>query len=246
MNLTYTRIELKRALRNPRFLIFSFAFPVFLFLIQSNVFVSGSDPDAAKAVAVIMVNMLAFGVFFAAVSNGARLAIERAAGWQRQLRLTPLTGRGYMLGKGVTGLLLGVPVLVAVPVIAVLVNGVSLDAAQWTRIILATWLGAIPFVLLGMLIGQLARPDTLQPLNMGISLVMGFLGGMWIPVDAMPSWMQGVAPVLPSYWLTQLGRGAVTGDLSQSLGLTAAVLGAWAIVLGALVIWRYRKDSARA
>lgn len=246
MNLTYTRIELKRAMRNPRFLIFSFAFPVFLFLIQSNVFVTDADPEAAKAIAVIMVNMLAFGVFFAAIANGARLATERAAGWQRQLRLTPLTGRGYMLGKGVTGLLLGVPVLVAVPVIAVLVNGVSLDAAQWTRILIGTWLGAIPFVLLGMLIGQLARPDTLQPLNMGISLVMGFLGGMWIPVDAMPSWMQGVAPVLPSYWLTQLGRGAVTGDLSRSLGLTAAVLGAWAIVLGALVIWRYRKDSARA
>lgn len=246
MNLTYTRIELKRSLRNPRFMIFAFAFPVFLFLIQTNVFVTDQDPDAATATAIIMVNMLAFGVFFAATSNGGRLATERAAGWQRQLRLTPLTGRGYMLGKSLTGLLLGVPVLVAVPVIAALANGVSLDAAQWARILLGTWLGAIPFVLLGLLVGQLARPDTLQPLNMGITLVMGFLGGMWIPVDAMPSWMQQLAPVLPSYWLTQLGRGAVTGDLSRSLGLTALVLAAWTIVLGTLVVWRYRKDSARA
>ncbi|MCD0447261.1 ABC transporter permease [Glycomyces sp. A-F 0318] len=246
MNLTYTRIELKRSLRNPRFMIFAFAFPVFLFLIQTNVFVTDKDPDAATATAIIMVNMLAFGVFFAATSNGGRLATERAAGWQRQLRLTPLTGRGYMLGKSLTGLLLGVPVLVAVPVIAALANGVSLDAAQWARILLGTWLGAIPFVLLGLLVGQLARPDTLQPLNMGITLVMGFLGGMWIPVDAMPSWMQQLAPVLPSYWLTQLGRGAVTGDLSRSLGLTALVLAAWTIVLGTLVVWRYRKDSARA
>jgi ABC-2 type transport system permease protein len=246
MNLTYTRLELKRAFRNPRFLIFAFAFPVFLFLIQSNVFIADDDPDKAAGIGILMVNMLAFGVFFAALSNGGRLATERAAGWQRQLRLTPLTGRGYLLGKGLTGLLLGLPVLIAVPAIAVLADGVSLDAAQWTRIIAGTWLGAIPFVLLGLLIGQLARPDTLQPLNMGISIIMGFLGGMWIPVDAMPDWLQHLAPILPSYWLTQLGRGAVTGDLSQRLGLTVAVLAAWAIVLGTLVTWRYRKDSARA
>jgi len=246
MNLTYARIELKRAFRNPRFMIFAFAFPVFLFLIQSNVFIMDDDPGKATATAVIMVNMLAFGVFFAAMSNGGRLATERAAGWQRQLRLTPLTGRGYMLGKGLTGLLLCVPVLIAVPIIAVLANDVSLDAAQWTRILAGTLLGGIPFILLGLLIGQLARPDTLQPLNMGLTLVMGFLGGMWIPVDAMPTWMQNIAPILPSYWLTQMGRGAVTGDLSRSLGLTAAVLAAWVIVLGGLVIWRYRKDSARA
>jgi ABC-2 type transport system permease protein len=192
------------------------------------------------------VNMLAFGVFFAATSNGGRLAVERASGWQRQLRLTPLTGRGYMFGKGLTGVLLGVPVLVIVPLIAVLADGVSLDAAGWTRVLLGTLLGAIPFVLMGLLIGQLARPESLQPLTMGISLVMGFLGGLWIPVDAMPTWMQNVAPILPTYWLTQVGRGAVTGDLTRGLGLTALVLAAWSIVFGTLVIWRYRKDSARA
>ena len=80
---------------------------------------------------------------------------------------------------------------------------------------------------------------------MGITLLMGFLGGMWIPIDAMPEWMRGIAPVMPSYWLTQVGRGAVTGDLSVGLGLAAAVLAAWTLILGALVIWRYRKDSAR-
>jgi ABC-2 type transport system permease protein len=245
MNTAYVRLELKRSFRNPRFLIFALAFPIFLFLIQTNVFIPAQEPAKATATAVVMVNMLAFGVFFAATSNGGRLAVERAAGWQRQLRLTPLTGRGYMVAKGLNGLILGLPALAAVPVLAVLANGVDLDAGQWTRILLGTWLGAIPFVLLGLLIGQLARPDTLQPLNMGVTLVMGFLGGMWIPIDTMPGWMQDLAPVLPSYWLTQLGRGAVTGDLSRGLGPTAAVLAAWAVVLGALVVWRYRKDSAR-
>ncbi|PRY54948.1 ABC transporter permease [Glycomyces artemisiae] len=246
MNPTYTRLEIVRMLRNPRFLIFAFFFPVLLFLLQANVFVTGSGPEKASAVAVIMVNMIAFGAVFAAMNNGARLAVERAAGWQRQLRLTPLSGRGYMFGKGLTGMLLALPVVVAIPLLAVIAEGVRLDGGEWTRIILGIWVGAVPFVLLGLLIGQLVTPDTLQPVNMGVSLAMGFLGGLWIPVDAMPGWLQTVSPFLPSYWLTQIGRGAVTTDLTRSLGLSVAVLAAWAIVLGALVVWRYRKDSARA
>jgi ABC-2 type transport system permease protein len=43
----------------------------------------------------------------------------------------------------------------------------------------------------------------------------------------------------------QLARPAVTTDLVVSLPQAAGVLAAWTVVLGALVIRRYRKDSAR-
>lgn len=244
MSITYLRLEVLRMFRNPRFAIFSIAFPALLFLLQASLFATGEDADVI--VKILMVNLMAFGVFFAAMSNGARLAVERAAGWQRQLRLTPLSGRAYLAGKGLSGLLLALPALLLVPAVALVAKGVELDAGSWTRILVGIWLGSIPFLLLGLLVGQLSRPETLQPVNMSISLVMGFLGGLWIPIDGMPDWLREIAPVLPSYWLTQLGRGAVTSDLTESLPVTLAVLAAWTVGLGALVIWRYRKDSARA
>jgi ABC-2 type transport system permease protein len=245
MNATYLLTEIRRNFRAPRFLIFVVAFPVLMFLLQANVFTKASDPDHTQIAAVIMVNMMTFGVFAAATNSGARLALERAVGWQRQLRLTPLTGTGYLAGKGISGMLVGLPALILVPLLGVLAEGVHVDASGWVRIFAGIWLGTIPLVLLGLLLGQFGTPDSMQPINMLVTLGMGFLGGLWIPIETMPGWMHDVAQIMPTYWVLQVARPAVTSDMVVSLPTAAGVLGAWTVVLGALVIRRYRKDSAR-
>ncbi|WP_372666739.1 ABC transporter permease [Amycolatopsis kentuckyensis] len=242
---TYLLTEIRRNFRQPRFLIFVVAFPVLMFLLQANVFTKADAPDHAQIAAVIMINMMTFGTFAAANTSGGRLALERALGWQRQLRLTPLTGTGYLAGKGLSGMLVGLPALILVPLLAVTVEGVHLDAAGWVRIFAGVWLGTIPLVLLGLLLGQFGTPDSMQPVTMIVTLGMGFLGGLWIPIESMPGWMHDVAQLMPTYWVLQVARPAVTSDMVVSLPTAAGVLGAWAVVLGALVIRRYRKDSAR-
>ena len=76
-------------------------------------------------------------------------------------------------------------------------------------------------------------------------MVMSLLGGIFIPIDSMPEWLTHVSRVLPSYWLGQVGRGAVTTDLSVNLGQAVLVLAGWTAVLGIVVVRRYRRDSAR-
>ena len=241
----YLLTEIRRNFRAPRFLIFVIAFPVMMFLLQSNVFIKADAPDHAAIVAILMVNMMTFGTFAAAMTSGARLAIERSVGWQRQLRLTPLTGAGYLGGKGLSGMLVGLPALLLVPIVGVLVEGVHLDAAGWMRIIVGIWLGTIPLVLLGLLLGQFGTPESMQPINMLVMMGMGLLGGLWIPIDGMPGWLHNVAEIMPTYWVLQLVRPVVTSDQLVSLPTAMGVLAAWTAVLGALVIRRYRKDSAR-
>jgi len=241
----YLLTEIRRNFRAPRFLIFVIAFPVMMFLLQSNVFTKADAPDHAAIVAVVMVNMMTFGTFAAAMTSGARLALERAAGWQRQLRLTPLTGAGYLGGKALSGMLVGLPALLIVPIVGIVVEGVHLDAAGWMRIVAGIWLGTIPLVLLGLLLGQFGTPESMQPINMLVMMGMGLLGGLWIPIEGMPGWMHNVAEVMPTYWVLQLVRPVVTNDLLVSMPTAIGVLAAWTAVLGALVIRRYRKDSAR-
>ncbi|MEU4249400.1 ABC transporter permease [Amycolatopsis sp. NPDC026612] len=245
MNATYLFTEIRRNFRAPRFLVFVIAFPVLMFLLQASVFVKASDPQHAEFAAIVMINMMTFGAFAAANTSGGRLALERALGWQRQLRLTPLTGFGYLGGKALSGMLVGLPALILVPLLAVTVEGVHLDAAGWVRIFLGVFLGTLPLVLLGLLIGQFGTPDSMQPISMIVTLGMGFLGGLWIPIETMPGWMHDVAQIMPTYWVLQVARPAVTSDMVVSLPTAAGVLGAWTVVLGALVIRRYRKDSAR-
>ncbi|MCU1684305.1 MAG: transporter [Amycolatopsis sp.] len=245
MSVTYLRTEIRRTFRNTRFVLFAIAFPVLMFLLQANLFLSGVTPaEKASAVGVVMVNMMVFGTLAASMSTGARLSVERSVGWQRQLRLTPLSGPGYLGGKGVSGMLVGLPALILVPLIAGVAEGVHLDAIGWVKIIAGIWIGSVPLVLIGLLLGQFGTPESMQPVNMLVMMGMGFLGGLWIPIDTA-AWVHNVAQFLPSYWLTALVRPVVTNELNVSFGHAAMVLGGWTVVLMALVARRYRKDSAR-
>jgi ABC-2 type transport system permease protein len=241
MSFTYLLLEARRAMRNGRFLIFSIAFPILLFLLYVAIWANGDK----ATVGVLMVNMTAFGALSAALFAGGRVALERSLGWQRQLRLTPLSGSGYLAAKGITGMLLALPSVVLVPLVGAVVEGVSLDAAGWLRVTIGVWLAVIPFALIGLLIGQVGTPDSMQPIMSLTMMTMSMLGGIFIPIDTMPSWLSQVAHVLPSYWLGQVGRGAVTSELSVNLGQAVLVLAIWTAAVGLGVARRYRRDSAR-
>ncbi len=49
-----------------------------------------------------MVAMAGYGAMIGALSIGARIAAEREVGWNRQLRLTPLSPRTYFRAKVLT------------------------------------------------------------------------------------------------------------------------------------------------
>jgi ABC-2 type transport system permease protein len=238
MSTGYLLLEVKRALRAGRFLVFTVAFPSLMFVFLSSVY---GDNDVQRI--GLMINMITWGAFSAALFAGGRVAVERDAGWQRQLRLTPLTGSGYLLGKGIVGMVVALPAVILVPLVAAIGEGVHLDASQWLRITLGVWLAAIPFALLGLLLGQYGTADSMQSITGVLMMVLAMFGGLWVPLDALPGLFSGIAKVLPSYWMNQVGSSAL--GVGESLLTCALVLAGWTVVLGALVVRRYRVDSAR-
>lgn len=244
MRTAYLGLEAKRALRNPRFLMFTMVFPVVIFLIDTAAFGHGSVPGSSVTYAAyLMVSMSAFGAFQAAMSTGARTAAERSSGWQRQLRLTPLKPISYLVAKGAIGTLVALPPILLVALVGILLEHVSLTPAGWVQVILGVWVATIPFAVLGLLIGQLATDENLQVLTSGMMLLLGFLGGILIPVTVFPNWVSQIAKVLPSYWLADIGHGALLGNTDTTRAILW--LAGWTVVLAFLVVRRYRADSAR-
>lgn len=244
MKIAYLGLEARRALRNPRFLMFTMVFPVLIFLVDVAAFGSGKLPGTnATYAAYLMVSMAAFGAFNAAMNTGARTADERHIGWQRQLRLTPLRPMAYLAAKGTVGTLVALPPIILVVLVGALAEGVRLSAGGWVQVILGVWVATIPFAVLGLLVGQLATAETLQVLTSGLMLLLGFLGGILIPVTVFPVWVSDIAKVLPSYWLADIGHGALLGN-TDTMRAALWLLG-WTVVLAFAVIRRYRVDSAR-
>ncbi|HTJ34234.1 MAG TPA: ABC transporter permease [Dactylosporangium sp.] len=235
----YVRLELRRLARTPGLLIFTVLMPLMSYLLFTNInTITGQDKDVAAT--YTMVSMAGYGAIGALLNYASGLVIDRSIGWLRQLRLTPLPPLKVVLGKGVAAMGAALLPVVALCGAAVLINGVRLDAGQWLAILPLLWLGALPFALLGIALGYLATSQTAQPLNLLVYLGLSILGGLWLPLDALPSWVAAVGRLLPTHAYADMSwRVAFGGAPSASDVLTLAV---WLAAFAGLAVLGYRRS----
>lgn len=243
MTARYALISTRLAYRNVRFLVLTVALPLLLFLLYSNLYQGQDAGGGLSVVAYLMVSMASFGCIGAAINTGARVAIERQTGWNRQLRLTALPARSYLIAKAVVSMLVTLPALVLVFLAGATIGNVSLSTGQWFGTGLAIWLGLIPFAVLGLVIGFAGTVDTVQPISMITYLGLSILGGLWFPVEAFPAFLQDVAKITPSYWLADLGRSVLAGDGVPLMAVL--VLAAWTVGLAVLGAVAYRRSGRK-
>jgi ABC-2 type transport system permease protein len=245
MNIRYFALEMRRQLRDARSLVFVFAVPVVMLLIFGSVYGAQFDKTAhLQWIIVTTVQMAGYGAMMAALAQAFTIVNERSVGWNRQLRITPLSGTGYMVTKVAAALTVGLGSIIVVILVSVIFLHAHLSVIGWLMAGLGLWIGIIPFGLIAILIGQFAKPAFAQPLFMVTFLGLAILGGLWVPLDILPGWISNVAQVVPSYWLNKLGQ--MGAGLTGNVSAPALVLGSWTVVLAALITWRYRRDSARS
>ena len=241
--LAYLRLEVRRSLRNRRYLVFTIAFPVMLYVLYTAVLpASGNQPvDGLAWPVYFLVSMAAYGAMGAAMSQAAPIAIERRQGWARQLRVTPLSGPAYVAAKVASAVVLTVPALFLVLMAGILVNHVQLGAPTVLLVILGLALGSLPFAALGLLIGYLLDADSAQGGMVLAYFTLAILGGLFAPLSAFPEPLATIGNVLPSSHLAALGRSLAMGSTPDPFDVFA--LAAWGVGLGVLAAWRYVADE---
>jgi ABC-2 type transport system permease protein len=243
MSMTYLFTELKRSYRNPRYMLFTLGIPLVLFLVIGSAW--DGNIGGVSGQTWYMVNMGMFGSMGAVLGIGARIAIERDAGWNRQLRLTPLPALGYVVGKVVTGMLVALPALLLVDLAGALTGKVDLTALQWAEVVGLGWISVLPLAVVGVGVGYLARGDSAQAVNGGLVMLLALFGGLWFPIDgSAPQWLQSVAHVMPTYWITSITRAPISHQWPAAGGWL--VLLAWALVAARIAARRYDADDLRA
>lgn len=238
----FLRFEIMRSLRNVRFLVMIVAFPVLLYLIYAK---QSGTSDGLTIAAVLLVSMAVWsGMGSAMFATGPQLARERQSGWMRQLRVSPIPAPRWFGAKLAQGLLLIIPGFALLIALGFGYGHVHLAASRVAVLAAVLVLGAIPFCVLGLVIGLFFDGQTAQVAQMLTMILLAFLGGIFIPLHSLPHAMQLIGKALPSYHLAQLGWNAVAG---RALGVTDMLaLAAWAAGLGVLAIWRWRQESTTA
>ncbi|MFD8303959.1 ABC transporter permease [Streptomyces sp. NPDC059690] len=235
----YLRLEVRRTLRDVGFVVGGVAMPVLMYLLFTNL---GADDGGYKTAA--MVGMAGYGAVGSALNTGGGVAEDRAIGWLRQLRVTPMTPRQVVVGRALTGSVTVLPAIAAVLAAGGLVNGVRLAAWQWGALALLLWLGSLPFTLLGLGNGYRLTGQTTGVANMACNLGLAVLGGLWFPVTLFPGWLRALSAYTPTYRFAQLGTSVADGH-APALG-AVCVLGAWLLAFGSYAVLSYRRSGRTA
>jgi ABC-2 type transport system permease protein len=240
--LHYLLHSLRLTSRNTGFVVFSLITPLVLYVVFSQVFGDSRVDGGGTWAALYMVSMAAYGSLGAAMSGGAQLAVERRSGWFRQLTITTLQPRAFLLAKAAVIMLIVLPALILVFVAGYVVGGVRAPFGDWLAALGLMWISLVPLTILGVSIGLWVKAETVQGLNTLVLLVMSLLGGLWFPAQMMPPVMQHIAHLMPSYWLAQLGRYPFSGSGFPWHGVL--VLGAWTAGLTIIGALGYRRAAA--
>lgn len=188
-----------------------------------------------------MAGMLSWGAMNAVVSGGGVIALERAVGWTRQLRVTPLPTPAYMATKVARGYLMAFLTMIAL-YLAGLSLGVHFSATGWLLMTGLVLLGLLPFAALGILFGHLLSADSMGPALGGSTALMAFLGGAWFPLGNT-GFLHDISQIIPTYWLVWAGRAGLSGQAWPLKGWVVMLV--WTLVVGRLAMLAYRHDTGK-
>ncbi len=238
----FLRIELRRMVRNRRTMIFTLVMPVVFFVIfGSQSSARASAYGAANITALVMVSVAVYGAMLATTSGGAMVAVERAAGWVRQLRLTPLSPAAYVATKLACAMVLGLG-SVTVVFIAGAVTGATMNATAWVACFLLAWLTSVVFAAFGLFMGYVLPSENVMQILAPVVALLSFAGGLFIPLHG---WFDTASRILPTNGVATLAR-LPLGDISAAsaaLGVLNVVV--WTTVFGTGAAVMFRRDTAR-
>ncbi|MQA83169.1 MAG: ABC transporter permease [Streptosporangiales bacterium] len=242
----HLRTNVVETLRQPIAWIFSVSFPfvLFLFFGMTNARQVTEQTRGAVGGEAILTPFLLFGVLSVVLFQfGVGLAEERRLPWERTLRVLPAPEVVRFAGRVGTALFFSVLAMVPVSILAVATTDVRLDAAAWALLVLATLAGAIPFGLAGIGLGYATSPKAALPIaNIGY-LVLSFMGGLFVPLDFMPNFVQEIGTYLPTRHYHQFVGGLVSGYPQGGWQLPGLYLVGWTLLFGALAAWAYRHNE---
>lgn len=190
------------------------------------------DAGRANVSAYIMVSMAVYGAATATMSIAGSAAVERDAGWGRQLSLTALTGGQYVLGKTlVASLIAALPILVVFTAGA-LTGARFSEAWMWPVSALLALIGALPFALYGLAAAFVFRSEAAVSAAAGGLVVFGFLGNLFQPLSGA---LMDFARFTPMYGPGVLARWPIMEGLLISTEGTAHSDPLWMPILATLV-----------
>jgi len=208
---------------------FGLLFPAIIYL----AFSVGRTAEAS----VIIPGLVAMSSLFGAGAiESIALPLERAKGTFDRLLAAPISLTTIIVGKALGGFFFGIFLSIGYMLITLLLPGAVI--ANPFLFASGIVLSALTFSALGVCISTPFRdvPQAMPPATL-IRVAMVFLGGVFIPISAMPSIIQFIASLLPVTYAVDMLRQATTGNIIlQSIVIDVAALTLFSLIFFAVAV----------
>ncbi len=229
------RDEMRMIRREPATLFFSVLMPVAFFALFVGMFGGETSVGGVPAGTMMLATFGAYGaIVTSTVTPGIGLATIRENGWLEAVRVSPVPVGISLAAKVIATIPYVVGILTAMTVTSAAMGVLEITIGQWLLLVAALVIGCQFFALIGLAVGSIASPNATTAILNAILMPLAIAGGLWFPLEAMPSVFGTIAPLLPTYHLAQLaaaplGGGPWLGHLAVLLAATvvAAVLARW-------------------
>jgi ABC-2 type transport system permease protein len=242
---TFLRLEIRRLLRNRRTMIFTLVMPPAFFLLFGGLSENYRHQSVGhgNVSAYLMISFAVYGSMIANTSAGASVAVERALGWSRQLRLTPLNPLAYIATKVLTAMVLGAISVAIVFAVGAFSGAVQMPTTAWIVSGVVAWFCAIVFAAFGLFMGYLLPSENVMQVLGPVLALLALMGGLFVPLDVLSETLRTLASYTPAYGVGKLARAALLGDGADGGAILNVVV--WTALFGAGAVWRFRRDTAR-
>jgi ABC-2 type transport system permease protein len=244
------RLAIVVALRTPRTVIFTIAFPVILLVLFNSMFGGSAEtttlPGGAEigAETYFTAGIIAYA---AALSTFTTLAVslttQRENGQLKRYRGTPMPPWTFVAGQVIRAEAQALAMAALLLAIGAVAYGVPVPASTFPAFVLYLLLGTATLCSLGIALSSFApTPDAASTIAPFSVVILSFVSGVWIPVDQLPSWLDAVGKIFPLYHLAlglQTALAPTAADSGIDLG-NVAVLAVWALVGARLASRHFR------
>ncbi len=157
----------------------------------------------------------------------------------KQLSLTPLTKMEWLISKVLWYIVLSSVSFLLMVGVGIMAFGAHVTLTIWLVPFLV--LGPTLFAALGMLVGTVSKnPESAGVAGNIVTFPMMFLSGTFFPISIMPDYLQGLAHVLPLFYVIEgLNNVMVYGNIGAALIDMAVILVITAVIFVAAV-WFFK------
>ena len=205
--LALIKIEAKRMSRDKLTFIMSIGMPIFFYFVFTSLIPVPKEYQEVYYREYLM-SMTAFSLCnFSLFTFPFDIIQDRKNGWRLRLAHVDLNPWSIYAVKMLKMLFMYIVAIIGVFLVGGVIKGVTLTSKEWLVSGVALLLGGFLFLGIGLVMTLFKNEKTASVCANILYLGMSSLGGLWIPTDQFPAWLQPISKAMPTYHVRELAVG---------------------------------------